>query len=139
MQKSKQKVTCEVLGTPDPAEGVPQNHIHSLQSGLRKQVVEYDEILYTILYTHTHSVSRVCLCVCVCLLTSQEVRADDSASEELLTFHEAVLNLREAEDALVEHHKEIVEESERWLAADRHLVALVEGTESNTDGVCAAG
>ena len=73
------------------------------------------------------------------LLISQEVRADDSASEELLTFHEAVLNLREAEDALVEHHKEIVEESERWLAADRHLVALVDGTESNTDGVCAAG
>lgn len=73
------------------------------------------------------------------LLSSQEVRADDSASEELLTFHEAVLNLREAEDALVEHHKEIVEESERWLAADRQLVALAEGTESNTDGVCAVG
>ena len=62
------------------------------------------------------------------LLSSQEVRADDSASEELLTFHEAVLNLREAEDALVEHHKEIVEKSERWLAADRQLVALAEGT-----------
>ena len=49
------------------------------------------------------------------------------------------LSLWEAEDALMEHHKEVVEESERWLAADRQLVALVEGTESNTDGVCAAG
>lgn len=67
---------------------------------------------------------------------SQEACADDSAPEEVLTFHEAVLNLREAEDALVEHHKEVVEESERWLAADRQLVALAEGTESNTDGGC---
>ena len=67
------------------------------------------------------------------------MRANDRASEELLTFHEAVLNLREAEDALVEHHKELVEESERWLAADKQLVALAEGTEINTDGVCAAG
>ena len=87
-----------------------------------------------------HILSRTCVCLCVCvrLLYSQEVRADDSASEELLTFHEAVLNLCEAEDALVEHDKEIVEESEWWLAADRQLVALAEGTESNADGVCAA-
>ena len=97
---------------------------------------------YCTLYcTHTYSLSLSCVCLCLCvrLLSSQEVRADESASEELLTFHEAVLNLREAEDALVEHHKEIAEKSERWLAADRQLVALAEGTESNAEGVCAAG
>ena len=74
--------------------------------------------------------------LCLLFPSFQEARANGSASEELLTFHEAVLNLREAEDALVEHHKEVVEESEHWLATDRQLVALAEGTESNTDGAC---
>ena len=73
----------------------------------------------------------MCLCVCVRLLSSQEVRADDSASEELLTYHEAVLNLREAEDALVEHHKEIVEE--------QSASSTGRGDREQCDGVCAAG
>ena len=96
---------------------------------------------YCALYcTHTYSLSLSCVCLCLCVrLLSSQVCADNSASEELLTFHETVLNLREAEDALVEHHKEIAEKSERWLAADRQLVALAEGTESNAEGVCAAG
>ena len=44
--KESKKGTCEVLGTPDPAKSVLQKHIHSLQSGLRIQVIyiEYNDI-----------------------------------------------------------------------------------------------
>ena len=39
--KRERKGTCEVLGTPDPAKTCSTKHIHSLQSGLRRQVIEY--------------------------------------------------------------------------------------------------
>jgi kinesin family protein 2/24 len=63
----------------------------------------------------------------------KESGGDGDTSLELLTFHEAVMNLVEAEETLIEKHKEMLDDSERLLEREKKLFSQTEGPEYNRD------
>ncbi|XP_065905718.1 kinesin-like protein KIF2A [Dysidea avara] len=54
---------------------------------------------------------------------------DANSSAELLTFHEAVNNLVEAEELLVDHHKSFIQEAKGLLDEQEKLLCYVDGID----------
>ena len=51
-----------------------------------------------------------------------------------MTFHEAVLNILQAEEALVDAHKEALEVRNKTCKEEERLVALTDDPDYNRDG-----
>lgn len=55
-------------------------------------------------------------------------------SGEMLTFHETISKLQEAEDEMVEYHKHLFDKSVQWNQADKMLINLTNQVEYDQEG-----
>jgi len=58
-------------------------------------------------------------------------------SGDMLTFHEAISKLQEAEDEMVEYHKTVVDTNDRWCKKDRILLNSTNQVEYDQEAYCA--
>lgn len=55
-------------------------------------------------------------------------------SGEMLTFHEAISKLQEAEDDMVEFHKVMYDSNATWMQQDRMLLSMTNQVEYDQEG-----
>lgn len=55
-------------------------------------------------------------------------------SSELLTFHEAISNLVESEEQLIEEHKSIIQTDQFLLEEERALLEYVDDVDHDIEG-----
>jgi kinesin family protein 2/24 len=55
-------------------------------------------------------------------------------SGDMLTFHEAISKLQEAEEDMVEYHKLVIESNNRWLQQDKYLLNNTNQVEYDQEG-----
>jgi kinesin family protein 2/24 len=58
---------------------------------------------------------------------------EDEVTDELLTFHEAVYQMQEQEEELIDYHHQITEQSAKWLEKDRQLLKLTENVDYDVE------
>jgi kinesin family protein 2/24 len=56
-------------------------------------------------------------------------------SGEMLTFHETISKVQEAEDEVLEFHKMIIESNNRWLNTDRALLMMTNQVDYDVDSM----
>jgi kinesin family protein 2/24 len=54
-------------------------------------------------------------------------------SGEMLTFHETISKVQEAEEEVVEFHKIIVDSNNRWLNSDKALLIMTNQVDYDQD------
>jgi len=54
-------------------------------------------------------------------------------SGEMLTFHETISKVQEAEDDVVEFHRLIIESNNRWLNSDKQLLNMTNQVDYDQD------
>ncbi|XP_064605768.1 kinesin-like protein KIF2A [Liolophura sinensis] len=57
----------------------------------------------------------------------------EEVSDELLTFHEAVNHMQELEEQVVDSHRSLLEQSQKWLAEDRKLLKMTDEVDYDTE------
>lgn len=55
-------------------------------------------------------------------------------SADLYNFHEAVSQLQEQEDEMLDKHKSLLEAGQKWLQKDKQLVAMTRNVDYDQDG-----
>lgn len=55
-------------------------------------------------------------------------------SADLYNFHEAVSQLQEQEDEMLDKHKSLLEAGQKWLQKDKHLLAMTKNVDYDQDG-----
>ena len=55
-------------------------------------------------------------------------------SGDMLTFHEAISKLQEAEEDMVDYHKLVIESNTRWLQQDKYLLDMTNQVEYDQEG-----
>lgn len=55
-------------------------------------------------------------------------------SADLYNFHEAVSQLQEQEDEMLEKHKSLLDAGQKWLQKDKQLLAMSKNVDYDQDG-----
>jgi len=55
-------------------------------------------------------------------------------SADLYNFHEAVSQLQEQEDEMLDKHKSLLESGQKWLQKDKQLLAMTKNVDYDQDG-----
>ena len=55
-------------------------------------------------------------------------------SGDMLTFHEAISKLQEAEEDMVDYHKLVNETNIRWMQQDKYLLDMTNQVEYDQEG-----
>lgn len=55
-------------------------------------------------------------------------------SADLYNFHEAVSQLQEQEDEMLDKHKSLLEMGQKWLQKDKQLLAMTKNVDYDQDG-----
>jgi hypothetical protein len=55
-------------------------------------------------------------------------------SADLYNFHEAVSQLQEQEDEMLDKHKSLLEAGQKWLQKDKQLLAMTKNVDYDQDG-----
>lgn len=63
-----------------------------------------------------------------CLLQEGELSAD------LYNFHEAVSQLQEQEDEMLDKHKALIDAGQKWLQKDKQLLTMTRNVDYDQDG-----
>lgn len=56
-------------------------------------------------------------------------------SGDMLTFHEAISKLQEAEEDMVDYHKLVIESNSRWMQQDKYLLDMTNQVEYDQEGM----
>jgi len=55
-------------------------------------------------------------------------------SADLYNFHEAVSQLQEQEDKMLDKHKSLLESGQKWLQKDKQLLEMTKNVDYDQDG-----
>lgn len=55
-------------------------------------------------------------------------------SADLYNFHEAVSQLQDQEDEMLDKHKSLLEMGQKWLQKDKQLLAMTKNVDYDQDG-----